>query len=206
MRNNDSRIDRWNERYASDEMVWSITPTNALVEEIGHLSPGKALDLGCGEGRNAIWLARLGWNVTAVDFAENGLARGRQLSAQDNLEIRWICEDVTRLQPQAKAFDLVIMIFLQVPEPDRQLIIQNSIQSLVTGGHFVYIGHDVTNIEKGIGGPQDPAVLCTPEDVAADLPGFQISRAEVVTREYEPGHGGPELNTALDALIHGIKL
>lgn len=206
MRNNDSRIDRWNERYASDEMVWSITPTNALVEEIGHLSPGKALDLGCGEGRNAIWLARLGWNVTAVDFAENGLARGRQLSAQDNLEIRWICEDVTRLQPQAKAFDLVIMIFLQVPEPDRQLIIQNSIQSLVTGGHFVYIGHDVTNIEKGIGGPQDPAVLCTPEDVTADLPGFQISRAEVVTREYEPGHGGPELNTALDALIHGIKL
>jgi SAM-dependent methyltransferase len=206
MRNNNTRIEKWNERYASREMVWSITPNQALVEEIGHLSPGNALDLGAGEGRNAIWLASLGWHVTAVDFAENGLAKGRKVSAKEQLQLQWFCEDVTLFQPQKDAFDLVIMIFLQVPEADRRLVIQNSIDSLVTGGHFVYIGHDVTNIEQGIGGPQDPSVLCTPADVTADLPGFQITRAEVVTREYEPGHGGPELNTALDALIHGIKL
>jgi hypothetical protein len=141
-----------------------------------------------------------------VDFAANGLAKGRQVSAKEQLEVQWICDDVTRYQPQEEAFDLVIMIFLQVPEADRRLIIQNSIDSLVKGGHIVYIGHDVSNIKQGVGGPQDPSVLCTPEDVTADLPGFQITRAEVVTREYEPGHGGPELNTALDALVHGIKL
>lgn len=206
MRDNNAKIEKWNERYASKEMVWSITPNQALVEEIGDLSPGNALDLGTGEGRNAIWLASLGWHVTGVDFSENGLAKARQMAVKEQLDVQWIREDVTLFQPPKEAFDLVIVIFLQVPRDDRRLVIRNSIASLVRGGHFVYIGHDVTNIEQGIGGPQDPSVLCTPEDVTADLPGFQIVRAEVVTREYEPGHGGPELNTALDALVHGVKL
>jgi SAM-dependent methyltransferase len=206
MGNNSSKIEKWNERYASKEMVWSITPNRALVDEIGDLPPGRVLDLGAGEGRNSLWLASRGWHVTGVDFSENGLAKARQIAAKEQLDVQWICEDVTRFQPRQEAFDLVIVIFLQVPRDDRRLVIQNSITSLATGGHFVYIGHDVTNIELGIGGPQDPSVLCTPEDVTADLPGFQITRAEVVTREYEPGHGGPELNTALDALVHAIKL
>ncbi|MDK1025528.1 MAG: class I SAM-dependent methyltransferase [Gammaproteobacteria bacterium] len=208
MPNNSTKTARWNERYASKELVWSSTPNQTLVEETGHLLPGNALDLGAGEGRNAIWLARREWHVTAVDFAANGLAKARQLANKEQVEIQWLCEDVTLYQPRKEAFDLVIMLFLHVPERDRRSIIQHSITGLVTGGHFIYIGHDATNIGQGLGGPQDPSVLCTPEDVTADLPGFQITRAEVVTREvsHEPGHGGPEPGNALDTLVHGIKL
>lgn len=208
MPKNSTKTEKWNERYANKELVWSITPNQTLVVETGRLLPGKALDLGAGEGRNAIWLASRGWRVTAVDFAENGLVKARQLATREQVDIQWLCEDVTLYQPGNEVFDLVIMLFLHVPEPDRNQIIQNSIAGLATGGHFVYIGHDVTNIGQGLGGPQDPSVLCTPEDITANLPGFEITRAEVVTREvtHEPGHGGPESGTALDTLVHAIKL
>src|SRR5262249_51809762 len=83
----------WNERYRARELVWSAGPNQFVEAELSELPTGRALDLACGEGRNAIWLAQRGWQVTAVDFAEAGLDKGRQLS--EGLDIDWARADAT---------------------------------------------------------------------------------------------------------------
>src|SRR5215213_6135049 len=83
----------WNERYRASELVWSAGPNQVIEAELAEMQPGRAVDLACGEGRNAIWLARQGWQVTAVDFARDGLDKGRVLAG--GLDIDWVCADVT---------------------------------------------------------------------------------------------------------------
>ncbi|MBD3645927.1 MAG: methyltransferase domain-containing protein, partial [Pseudomonadales bacterium] len=87
--------DRWNERYASRDLVWSSGPNETISREASDLPPGSALDLGCGEGRNAIWLAEQGWSATAIDFADEAIKKGRQIAEARNLSIDWIVDDVT---------------------------------------------------------------------------------------------------------------
>ena len=82
----------WDERYADSELVWSVEPNQFVAAECADLPPGRALDLAAGEGRNSIWLARRGWDVTAVDFSQAGLDKGRRLAGE--LEIEWVCGDV----------------------------------------------------------------------------------------------------------------
>jgi SAM-dependent methyltransferase len=201
------RRDKWNQRYSAREPVWSRGPNLNLVAEIQDLPPGRVLDLGTGEGRHAIWLASNNWQVTAVDFAEVGLARGKDAAAALDLDINWVCADVNSYAIPSDAFDLVIILYLHIPANELNALIQKAVAGLSHNGHFLYIGHDLSNIEKGQGGPQDPAVLCHPEDIVAELPGFNILTAQVRQREIEdePGHGQAISGIALDAVVHGIK-
>jgi len=203
----EERRNKWNQRYSAREPIWSRGPNLNLVAEIEDLRPGRVLDLGTGEGRHAIWLASKNWQVTAVDFAERGLARGREAAAALDLDIDWICADVNRFKIPADAYDLVIILYLHIPAPELSALIHRAVASLSLNGHFLYIGHDLSNIEKGQGGPQDPAVLCHPEDIVTELPGFNILTAQVRQREIEdePGHGKAISGIALDAVVHGIK-
>ena len=199
----------WNERYAQREFVWSLTPNQTVVAETAHLQPGRALDLACGEGRNAVWLAEQGWRVTAVDFAETGLDKARRLAAARGATVEWILADVTEYQPSSAAFELVLIAYLQIPPAERKRVMRNAVHALVTGGILLYVGHDLSNIEHGWGGPQDPKVLCTPQGIVDLLPGFKIEKAEVIERpvSLEPGHGTPGEPgaVALDALVRAVK-
>lgn len=197
----------WNKRYAQKELVWSADPNRFLVGEVGGLQSGRALDLGCGEGRNAVWLAERGWHVTAVDFSEVGLEKARQLAGARNVQVDWVLADATRFQPPATSYDLVLICYLQLPAPERHAVMVHARDALVPGGTLLYIGHDLSNLRQGWGGPQDPSVLCTPADVVADLPGFDILRAEVMQRPVarEPGHGGPIDAIALDAVVRATR-
>lgn len=118
-----SRRDLWNERYSGPDRVWSAEPNRDVADIIatlqeGGVSPGRALDLGAGEGRHAIWLASQGWQVTAVDYAEVGLARGEREAAERGVEdqLRWIAADVTQWSPGGESYDLVLCAFLHLPE------------------------------------------------------------------------------------------
>lgn len=197
----------WNKRYAQKEFVWSIDPNRFLVSEVTGLQAGEALDLGCGEGRNAVWLAEQGWHVTAVDFSEAGLEKARQLARSRNVQVDWVLADATGFQTTPASYDLVLICYLQLPAPERHAVMAHARNALVPGGTLLYIGHDLSNLRQGWGGPQDPSVLCTPMDVVADLPGFDIIRAEVVQRPVarEPGHGGPIDAIALDALVRATR-
>ena len=84
----------WNRRYEGEGLIWTAEPNRMLVTEVGRMVPGRVLDLGCGEGRNAVWLARQGWSVTAVDFSDVGLDKGRRLADAHAVTVEWVLADV----------------------------------------------------------------------------------------------------------------
>jgi SAM-dependent methyltransferase len=198
----------WNKRYADKEFVWSVDPNRFLVAEVASLQPGRALDLGCGEGRNAVWLAEQGWQITAVDFSEIGLDKARQLADARGVQVTWVLADVTAYRPYSAAHDLVLICYLQLPAHERRQVLAHARDALASHGTLLYIGHDLSNLEHGWGGPQDPAVLCTPQDVVADLGDLRIVKAEVLSRPVarEPTHGGPVDAIALDSLVRAVRV
>lgn len=200
--------EEWNKRYANKEFVWTVDPNRFLVAELAGLPPGRALDLGCGEGRNAVWLAEQGWRVTAVDFSDIGLDKGRQLASARHATVTWVLADVTSYRPHRGTYDLVLICYLQLPARERSRVLKHAQEALALHGTLLYIGHDLSNLEHGWGGPQDPAVLCTPQQVVADLAGLRIVKAEVRSRPVarEPAHGGPVDATALDCLVRAARI
>ncbi len=192
--------DVWNERYAAQELVWSAGPNQFLVAEAADLAPGAALDVAAGEGRNAVWLAQRGWRVTAVDFSDVGLEKARRRAAAAGVHVETVCVDVTTWEPPAEAFDLVLVFYLQLPPPERRAAHRLAASGVAPGGVLLVVGHDRTNLTEGHGGPQDDAVLFTPEDVVDDLDGtgLVVERAERVRRRVETDDGARE---AIDALV-----
>jgi SAM-dependent methyltransferase len=108
----------WTRRYATQELIWSAEPNRFLVDEVAGLAPGRALDLAAGEGRNAVWLARQRWDVTAIDFGDVGLEKARQLAENAGVTVRLVCADAT--QPIDGAYDLVVVLYLQLPADQRR--------------------------------------------------------------------------------------
>jgi SAM-dependent methyltransferase len=196
----------WDERYAASELVWSAGPNRFVAEELADLPPGTAVDLAAGEGRNAICLARRGWSVTAVDFSQVALDKGRTLAGDTALE--WVCADATTWRPP-QPVDLTVVAYLQLPADQRRAAVRGAVESLAPGGTFLLVAHDSTNLTEGTGGPQDPAVLMTAEDVLADLDGLplEVVRAERVAREVSPGddHRGEPARTAWDCLVRVVR-
>lgn len=178
-----TRRERWDERHATHDPIESAEPDPTLVETCAALPAGRALDLGTGDGRNAIWLARQGWQVTAVDFSRVGLERARTRAIAAGADVDWQLHDLLEWRPAPGAFDLVVLVFIHLPVDERRPVYEHAAAAVAPGGTLLVIGHDRTNITDGVGGPQDPAVLFTPGEVAADLPaGFRVDRAEVVRR------------------------
>lgn len=177
----------WDERYAAAELMWGAEPNRWFAAETGDLPAGRALDLAAGEGRNAIWLARHGWQVTAVDFSSVALERGRRLAAAEPdpalaERINWLAVDVLTYRPPAAAFSLVSVVYLQLPAQERRQVMRLAAEAVAPGGVLLVIGHDTTNLTEGVGGPQDAAVLFTPDDILADVVGTDI-RTDIRTDE-----------------------
>ncbi len=196
--------DAWDRRYADTDLVWSETPNQFVAEQLADLPPGRAVDLAAGEGRNAIWLARRGWEVTAVDFSQIALDKGRRLAGDTPVD--WQCSDATAWHASAP-YDLALVAYLQLPAEERRAAVRGAFAALRDGGTLLLVAHDATNLLEGTGGPQDPAVLMSADDVLADLGGetFEVIRAERVARTVvEPGHGEepdrPD-RTAWDCLV-----
>jgi len=196
---------QWDERYSGAEFEWTTRPNQFVAAELADLPPGRALDLAAGEGRNAVWLAERGWRVTAVDFSRVGLEKGRKLGAAHGVKDRqvdWIVADLRAYEPERGAFDLVLIAYVQVSPDLRGKVLADAAAALAPGGTVFVIGHDLTNLTDGVGGPQDPEVLYTPEAVSADLPGLRVVRAERVRRTVER-EGGPA--TAIDTLVRAVR-
>ena len=176
----------WERRYGEAQSVWGWAPNRFVAEVLGPLPAGRALDLAAGEGRNALWLADLGWRATAVDFAENALARGRTQAAEHGLDVEWVHADVLDYQPEAGAYDAVVIAYLHLEARDLATVLRRAAQALAPGGTLVVVGHDVTNITDGVGGPQNPAILYTQSlvtDTLKDFGALDIVRAERVRRQ-----------------------
>lgn len=196
----------WDARYAAAELVWSAEPNRWVAEQTAALPAGRALDLACGEGRNAIWLAGRGWEVTGVDFSEVAVQKAARLAADRGgrvtSRLRWVREDVLSYQPPGPVFDLVLVVYLQVPAEQRRQVLRTAAEALAPGGMLLVVAHHTRNLADGVGGPPDPAVLYTEDDVAGDLEGLadlRVTRATEVRREV-PGAERPALDLVVTAL------
>jgi SAM-dependent methyltransferase len=135
----------WEERYRDEGRVWSGQPNQLLVREAGPLPPGTALDLGCGEGGDAIWLAAQGWQVTAVDVSDTALRRGGDHARDAGVaaKISWERHDLSRSFPEG-SFDLVSAQFLHSPvaaDGEREAILRRAAAAVAPGGILLVAGH-----------------------------------------------------------------
>ncbi len=194
--------EEWDRRYAGTELIWTAEPNRFAEAELRDLPPGRALDLGAGEGRNAVWLAGRGWRVTAVDFSAVGLDKGRQLAASRGTSVDWVHADVRDYQPEAGAFQLVLIAYLQLPAAELTGVLNHAVRALAPGGTLLVIGHDVDNLTEGAGGPQDPAVLYTAELITRPLDGLTVLRAGQVRRPLLTGDTGQQ---AVDTLVRAVR-
>jgi len=192
----------WDRRYGVSELLWTGEPNRFLVSETADLRPGRALDLACGEGRNAVWLARQGWQVTGVDFSAVALEKARRLAEANGVKAEWVVADLLEYRSEGRAFDLVLLFYLQVPESQRHEIVRAAADAVAPGGTFLLVAHDRSNLEHGHGGPQEPAVLYTADDVVLDLDDLRIERAERVERSVQTADGE---RVALDALVRASR-
>jgi SAM-dependent methyltransferase len=187
----------WDEAYRKAPTLWGAAPNRFVAEQFGSRTPGRALDLACGNGRNTLWLARSGWRVTAVDFSAVALAAGSEQARAEELEIEWLRRDATEYQPERGRYDAVVVAYLHLPAEPLARALRDAAAAVAPGGRLVVVGHDVTNLADGVGGPQDPAVLYTPETVATALGTLQVRRAERVTRPVDGADG----KVAIDTLV-----
>jgi len=192
----------WDARYRDSELVWSRGPNQFVEAELAGTPPGRALDLAAGEGRNAIWLAERGWQVTAVDFSQAGLDKGRTLAG--DLHVEWVCADATTWTGDG-SYDVCVVAYLQLAGDERRAAVRGAFGSLRVGGTLLLVAHDSTNLTEGVGGPQDPDVLVTAEEVLGDLDGerFDVARAERLARHVVQPDG--DTRTAYDALVRIVR-
>lgn len=191
----------WDERYSADGLLWTAQPNRFLVAEASALTPGSALDVACGEGRNAVWLATKGWQVTAVDQSEVGLDKGRNLAQQAGVAIEWLVGDVTSFQAPSE-YDLVVVAYLHLPADLLRAAMSRAVAALAAGGTLIVVGHHSDNIERGIGGPQAPELLYRPSEIVELLGDVEVRKAEMVERPVDrPDASG----VALDTLVTAVR-
>jgi SAM-dependent methyltransferase len=192
----------WDDRYSATELVWTAKPNVFVSEVLADVSPGRAVDVAAGEGRHAVWLATLGWQVTAVDFSAVGLQRAKVWAEAEGVagRLTTVVADVLEYRPEPDSVDLALFAYLQVPASARRTAVTQVAAGVAVGGLLVVVAHDSSNLALGHGGPPDQAVLYTAGDVLADLAeasgDWEATRAEVVEREVS---GAPR--PARDALV-----
>ncbi len=201
MRSGFARED-WNARYAQKELLWTAQPNRLFAAEVEGIEPGRALDVACGEGRNAVWLAELGWQVTGIDFSDVALGKAAELARARGVEVEWVAADVLVHEPAPGAFDLVAVLYLQLPHDELARALRRAARAVAPGGALIVLGHDTRNLTDGYGGPRDPSVLFTPADVVASLDDLVVERAETVERTVTLDDGDA---VALDAFVRAAR-
>jgi 2-polyprenyl-3-methyl-5-hydroxy-6-metoxy-1,4-benzoquinol methylase len=192
----------WDERYSGRGLVWGAGPNRFVAEETAGLPAGAALDLGTGEGRNAIWLAERGWQVTGIDFSAAGLARAARLAAERGVSVTWVHADLLAWQPAGSSYQLVLIAYIHLPPAVLARMFRTAAAAVAPGGTLLVIGHDRDNVTRGYGGPPDPDRLYTPAAVTAELSGLVIRRAEQVLRPVPTPDGE---RTAIDTLVRAER-
>ena len=180
----------WDERYRQSELVWSAGPNEFVAAYCADLPPGRSIDLAAGEGRNALWLAEQGWDSTAVDFSAVAIAKANEIAAKRGVAITGIVADLATFVPEPASFDLVALIYFHVKPELWATVVGRCVDALAPGGRLLIVGHDRSNITDGVGGPQDPTVLTTPDEAVQLFDDrVEIEQAKVVDRIVETDDG-----------------
>jgi len=194
--------DLWNARYREKGAVWGAGPNQFVVDRMAGMTALRVLDLGSGQGRNAIWMAQQGHQVTAVDISDVATAQGLEAAERFGVEVDFIAADLAVWDPPAGAFDLVLLAYMQLPEAGRRSLHAKAVQVLVPGGRVLIVGHHRDNLENGVGGPPLPEMLFTESELAADFAGLEIIENNRVLRHVDQGD---VVGDAIDIVFIGQK-
>lgn len=187
----------WDERYRDVDRLWSAGPNLFVEDRLKDRAPGRGLDLAGGEGRNAIWLASLGWDMTLVDFSAEAVRRGQSQTE----DVEFVVANALDWEPSGQ-FDLIVVAYLHLPGPDLEKVVRRACGWLAEGGEVFLIGHDISNLDDGWGGPQYPEILWEVDQLLPWLSELEIVEASVVRRPVETEEG---TMFARDTLVRGRR-
>jgi SAM-dependent methyltransferase len=159
----------WNERFSAEEYIYGMAPSTYFKIMIDRMKPGRLLVPGAGEGRDAVYAARLGWDVHAFDQSTAGQTKALQLAARFNVSIEYIISDAAFYDPAPYSFDLIAMVFFHLPPDLRKQLHQKLPQWLTPGGLILVEAFHKNQLNYSSGGPKDPELLVTPEILADDF-------------------------------------
>lgn len=204
-----NKQESWNERYLQGRANWPGNPCRLIQETEPTLYRDpelpRALDLACGSGRNAIFLAHRGWSVTGVDFSDQALQRAREREKEEGVSVEWLLRDLEVWSPPERSFDLVLICYLHLPWPHFRAVLSKAERALRPGGNLLVTGHDRTNITEGNGKPKYEHVAYTPGEVAGALKRCVVIRAERdrYLPDHESSHGIPGA-VQIDCVVHAF--
>jgi SAM-dependent methyltransferase len=166
----------WDQKYSTDEYVYTKQVNRFVKEHLETFTPGKAIDLAGGEGRNTVFFAKKGWQVENIDFSEVALEKCRKFAEEEGVLDRVLTTkaSATNFTSSLAPVDLGIIAYLQVPEQALALAISRLVDSIKSGGVFFGVWHARENLEEGFGGPKDPAVLPTADSIAQILSNLPV--------------------------------
>ena len=174
----------WNEMWESMGEP-GRDPDDLLKAQVEGLTPGRALEIGCGTGGNAVWLAEQGWNVTAIDFSEVAIDKGRKLAKERGVNVDFVAADATTYQPKGE-FDLVTSFYIQLQPEQRVKMLAMASDALAPGGTLLFVSHDITSPPSGWD-DEDLPTLTTPDEIVSELPGLKIEEATIL-KDTEGAH------------------
>lgn len=196
----------WDERYSSERYAYGEEPNDFLVQQSAALTqlqqPARVLCLADGEGRNGVYLATLGHDVTAVDLSSVGLAKAQALAKKNGVTITTVHADLAHYRPAAEQFDAVVMIFAHTPPDVRQLTFQRVRDTLVAGGVLILEGYTPDQIPRGTGGPKTPDMMFTLAELQQQFGDFHWLCACEVVREIHEG----EFHTGAGAVVQFVAV
>lgn len=177
----------WDERYAEPGFAYGTAPNDFLVDHAGQIPPGRVLCLAEGEGRNAVYLAGLGYEVDAVDASSVGLEKATRLAAAANVVISTTVADLAKYEIEPGAYSGIVSIFCHVPIEIRRDLHAQVVRGLVPGGHFLLEAYRKGQLTRSTGGPPVESLLASREDIVAELAGLEILRADDIERDVVEG-------------------
>ncbi len=201
--------DFWEQRYRSHPTVWSGNPNAHLVSEAADLTPGTALDVGAGEGADALWLAQRGWQVTAADISTVALDRGASHAAAAGPDvaarIEWLQADLTTWDPKPLTYDLVSAQFMQPPLAQRASIFGRLAASVAPSGSLLIVGHHASDLDTTVPRPPIAELYFTAADIADLLAPdeWDILVSDVRARDVTDPDG--HAATIHDAVLHARR-
>lgn len=194
----------WDDRYDCDDYLYGKEPNDFLRSVAAQIPAGRVLMLAEGEGRNAVYLAEQGYEVTAVDSSSVGLQKAIQLAAERNVSLTTILADLGDFTIEAEAWEGIISCFCHLPITLRVPLHQAVVRGLKPGGIFVFEGFSKEQLAYGTGGPQSLDLLMSLDELKQELAGLEFVHAVQVERKVHEGHGHTGLASVVQIL--GIKL
>lgn len=193
----------WDERYSSSERIWSGAPNPHLVDVVGGLVPGSAVDIGCGEGADVLWLAHRGWRATGVDLSQVALDRGAARAAQEGVEATWLQADLLA-ETLPEQYDLVSAHFVHVPTQLFAPLYTRLGAAVAPGGSLLVVGHHPHDVETGVRHHHGDDILFTPDRVVGllDPQHWDVRRADAPTRTQRVEDADVAVT---DTVVHAVR-